>query len=213
MSNTRHSGNPRGRFAHDLSGKMFGMLLVVEKAKTNHLSKAMWLCLCECGGQITTLAESLRSGGTTSCGCKKPKKPRSSYVLSEAGKEAIRHKNSLPSGEAAWNKVINMYKKCAKQRGHSFELTDSEVKALTSGNCTYCGTPPAKISRPKNDKNGVYPYNGIDRIDSYQGYLLNNVVTCCNQCNVAKMDKPMIDFIQWIHRASAHLKSDITIER
>ena len=60
----------------DLTGKTFGRLSVVGRAK-DRVSKAgnrsiMWACMCSCGGPNSIKAvssDSLRMGTTTSCGC------------------------------------------------------------------------------------------------------------------------------------------------
>lgn len=54
----------------DLKGQTFGMLRVLAPAG-NHCGRALWLCLCECGAQRTVRGEALRSGNTSSCGCKR----------------------------------------------------------------------------------------------------------------------------------------------
>ena len=38
--------------------------------------------------------------------------------------------------------------------------------------------------------------HGLDRVDNEKGYSIDNVVTCCEQCNVAKSTQTYEDFIQ-----------------
>lgn len=57
-----------GRF-QDLSGKVYGSLMVISRAP-NSGSYVRWLCLCDCGNQVVTRAQSLRDGKTKSCGCR-----------------------------------------------------------------------------------------------------------------------------------------------
>lgn len=52
----------------DLSGRVFGRLLAVERAP-NIGKKTAYLCLCECNDTCTVNADSLRAGHTKSCGC------------------------------------------------------------------------------------------------------------------------------------------------
>lgn len=49
-------------------------------------------------------------------------------------------------------------------------------------------------------------YNGIDRIDNSKGYNLDNCVTCCTQCNTAKMQETEEDFKKWIIDVYNNLK-------
>ena len=57
----------------DLTGQVFGRLIVVERAEDrvskagNH--KTMWLCKCSCGNETIVSSDGLKSGGTQSCGC------------------------------------------------------------------------------------------------------------------------------------------------
>jgi hypothetical protein len=41
-------------------------------------------------------------------------------------------------------------------------------------------------------------YNGIDRINSEQGYEKSNCRPCCIQCNIAKLDYSEIEFYKHI---------------
>lgn len=57
----------------DLTGQRFGRLTVIKQAEDhicpNGQHKTQWLCRCECGNEVIILANSLKSGRTTSCGC------------------------------------------------------------------------------------------------------------------------------------------------
>lgn len=50
----------------------------------------------------------------------------------------------------------------------------------------------------------MFVRNGIDRVDSAQGYVLTNVVPCCKQCNRAKSDLSREEFLTWVERVHAH---------
>jgi hypothetical protein len=53
----------------DLSGEKFGRWVVVGQSHKNASGEVFWLCRCECGGEKSVKAGSLRSGRSTSCGC------------------------------------------------------------------------------------------------------------------------------------------------
>ena len=74
-----------------------------------------------------------------------------------------------------------MYKKCAKYRGYPFLLTLDEFISLWDQNCSYCGE---KIE-------GI----GLDRIDNNKGYIIQNVVPCCEICNYMKQSSSKKAFI------------------
>lgn len=57
--------------AKDETGKTYGALTVIERAGSNEHGKALWKCRCQCGKEIVVDGTSLRTGNTTSCGCKR----------------------------------------------------------------------------------------------------------------------------------------------
>ena len=55
---------------HDLTGKTFGLLHVIERADVIIRSRnAFWKCRCECGATIYVSYTGLVTGAYTSCGC------------------------------------------------------------------------------------------------------------------------------------------------
>lgn len=52
----------------NLVGKRFNRLVVVRRVYSVK-RKPIWLCVCDCGGQVTPYGYSLVSGNTQSCGC------------------------------------------------------------------------------------------------------------------------------------------------
>ncbi len=53
----------------DMTGHRSGRLVVVSRDLNPSNTKVKWFCKCDCGGEITVLAHSLRSGKAVSCGC------------------------------------------------------------------------------------------------------------------------------------------------
>lgn len=103
----------------------------------------------------------------------------------------------LPKGHAARNKVVSYYKRCAKNRDLSFNLTNEEVYTFFTNDCHYCGAYPATVYKHKS---GNFVYNGIDRKDNDLGYTKENCVSCCKMCNLAKRDVSYEDFLKWIQK-------------
>lgn len=59
---------------HDLTGRRFGHLLVIGRARLNAKSNTNgWLCRCDCGKEKVYLTSNLLRGDVTSCGCEAPK--------------------------------------------------------------------------------------------------------------------------------------------
>ena len=55
--------------AHDLTGRRFGRLTVVNFSHKNAIKQNMWACLCDCGKEKTVRCYDLLDGKTKSCGC------------------------------------------------------------------------------------------------------------------------------------------------
>lgn len=53
----------------DLRGQKFGQLTVTEYMGKNHEFRALWKCLCDCGGEKVTTSQRLKNGDCTTCGC------------------------------------------------------------------------------------------------------------------------------------------------
>ena len=56
------------REINDLTGKRFGRLIVISRAKNSASGKPMWNCLCDCGAE-KVIGGSALMNGTKSCGC------------------------------------------------------------------------------------------------------------------------------------------------
>lgn len=53
---------------HDISNKKFGRLTAIRFSHIEN-ERRLWLCVCDCGNEITTTVNRLTSGNTQSCGC------------------------------------------------------------------------------------------------------------------------------------------------
>lgn len=84
------------------------------------------------------------------------------------------------------------YQREAKERNLIFELSQEEFDEITKRPCFYC-------EEFSNELNGV-PYNGIDRIDSSEGYIRNNCVPCCEMCNRMKLDYDLYEWLKHIKK-------------
>jgi hypothetical protein len=52
----------------DMTGQRFGRLTVVRR--DNRKPEVRWLCVCDCGNEVTPRGYALRSGKAQSCGCR-----------------------------------------------------------------------------------------------------------------------------------------------
>lgn len=53
----------------DNAGQRFGRLIAKNKNGIANDGQITWLCVCDCGNEITVKSGNLRSGHTQSCGC------------------------------------------------------------------------------------------------------------------------------------------------
>ena len=93
----------------DLTGRKFGKLTVIERAENSRNGKSRWLCKCECGNEKTTSGETLRSGKTSSCGCR--------YFESNKGRNKT-HGQTKTRLHRIW---CGMKRRCNSPTAHGFE--------------------------------------------------------------------------------------------
>ena len=182
----------------DIQGMKFGKLTAIESInkRLNSSGSLGWKCLCDCGNIHYTTSAQLRSGRIKSCGCSLKNRESKLYLSLE---------------EKGFNTIYSRIKKDAERRNISFELSEEQVKEITSKPCYYCGIEHGnRVTfhyRSKNNNDEYYYYNGIDRIDStIKKYSIDNVVPCCGACNTAKLEMTQDEFYDWIRRVSNHLK-------
>lgn len=150
-------------------------------------SKTFWLFKCDCGVEKIINTSHFCDGKTKSCGCSRTK-----YKLDQKNNSRL------------YYSVFSNYKFSANKRGYVFEIDYNYFKKLISDKCFYCGSINSnKISEKgrskyNNDKYILY-YNGIDRMDNSLGYTIENCVSCCSICNMAKKSMPFDKFIYWIN--------------
>ena len=95
---------------------------------------------------------------------------------------------SLPATRAA-NDAWSIYRCNARVKGLSFSLSKDQFLRLREMPCNYCGS--------------LAP-NGLDRRDSDGGYVMENVVPCCSECNYGKRDMTEAEFLEWVVRVYEH---------
>jgi hypothetical protein len=172
----------------DLTNFIFSRLKVLSKAGVTK-GCTVWTCKCSCGNITKAITAELRNGYKKSCGC----------LRNERVSETHRHNY----GESLAKRVIDSYRNNAKTRNLNFELHHEELIKLFTKDCHYCGIKPSKTIRRKGHY-GEFTYNGIDRLNNNAGYILNNVVTCCWQCNQRKRTDNDTDFLKWVKSIAIH---------
>jgi hypothetical protein len=82
----------------------------------------------------------------------------------------------------------------ANKKGIEFNITLVYFNELMAANCVYCGAS-GRIS--------------LDRINSKEGYTIENIQPCCITCNMMKYTYSHEAFISHIRRIYRHLQQSI----
>lgn len=97
----------------------------------------------------------------------------------------------------------SVYKRNALNRNIEFNLCFDEFVNIVEKPCYYTGIINS-ININKSDLFGTWKCNGIDRLDSSKGYILDNVVSCCSQVNLMKGTLSETDFLELINKIYKH---------
>ena len=84
------------------------------------------------------------------------------------------------------NLQYGVYSRCAGDKNLDFEISQEEFNKIVKEPCHYCN-----IIQERG-------FNGIDRLDSNAGYVLDNCVSCCKTCNFMKCSLPVDVFLKRI---------------
>jgi len=122
-------------------------------------------------------------------------------------KNNLRYKNNIEREKDRLNrnkrKIIQRWKRskdAASRRrssGISFELTlEQYTELVVDKKCSYCdGDLPKTMG-------------GLDRIDSSKGYTVDNVVSCCAECNRIKGDSLTYDETKVVIKSLKEYRSE-----
>lgn len=158
-------------------GMRYGRLTIISFDRKEGSTQYFFNCRCDCGTVKTVRLSCMQQKTTTSCGCAQ----KEGSAKRSAGNTYTR----LAFGENALNNLLSRYKIDAKRRNLIFNLSKEEFRTITSQDCFYCGKPPSAVKQIKNAY-GHYTYNGIDRLDNATGYVVDNCVAACKDCNSQK---------------------------
>lgn len=106
----------------------------------------------------------------------------------------------------ASRQLFCVYRSMAARRNKQWSISLDVFRDLTSRICYYCGIGSQSFKAWRPDKTKGYRYNGIDRVDNFDGYTVANSVSCCEDCNKSKMTMSKHDFIS-LARAVARATS------
>lgn len=102
---------------------------------------------------------------------------------------------------AAYISLYSSIKALNKKYGINSGISFEKFKSTVTQNCFYCDDPPVeKLVK----KIAVIKYHGIDRINSQNGYIDDNVLSCCLKCNIKKMDFSIPQFLEHLKKIYFH---------
>ena len=171
---------------------------------TGGTKKRMFRARCKCGNVKTVQLNNLIAKTSQRC-CECGAKIRAAKMRGPR----------KPDGTVNKKCAYGRYRQGAKKRNLVFDLSFAAFLTLAAQNCYYCNSPPANCYNLKHSKGAqrgkpragaAFIHNGIDRVDSAQGYLPDNCVSCCRRCNIAKSNMTTIEFYEWVNAVHAHIK-------
>lgn len=162
------------------------LLVLADSGNRTSGREVIWKCKCDCGNTALRTSSALSAGKTVSCGC-------TTYTQEVVQRRAM----SQRKPGAALRRTYGAYRRAAKVRGLSFELTLEAFQKLTAATCYYCGDQPAQLKRSEYES---YLANGIDRTDNNIGYAVENCVASCWRCNAMKLAMSAQEFIEHVRK-------------
>lgn len=158
----------------DLTKEKFGKLQPIERISESRNGHVYYKCICDCGNYCNVAHSHLKSGRQKACGCEHIKRGSDSpywkghggisggwwqdhVVRSANGSKGRKQLDLNITMEYAWNLFLKQNQKCA--------LTDLPI-AIANTN--------------------IYNSASLDRIDSSEGYIVDNVQWVHKHINLMK---------------------------
>lgn len=207
------------QFINNIIGKVFGRLTVISldsiKIYKRNKKFRIWKCQCECGNITLATSTKLKNGHKRSCGCLKQEK--SSDKLKKINDERAKNRP---------NPRLIIANNVYKESYNDGDITFEQFLEISQKDCFYCSKPPSNNRVYTTGLNYAsreectFNYNGLDILNHSTDpkiyvHNLDNTVTACRRCNMAKRNlsfNEFIDLITKIHIITAEKRSDIIIE-
>lgn len=160
----------------NLSGQKFGKLLLLEKDSNN---KAKYICKCDCGTIKSVSRSHIVAGNTTSCGC-----------IKRDGSLKTQWKGCGEISGNFWHMHIIRSASGSKQgdrirRPKDLNITIEYIWDLFLKQDRKCALSGIILVFPKHGKDRLYTAS-LDRIDSFKGYIVDNVQWVHKDINIMK---------------------------
>ena len=139
----------------NLTGREYGKLTVLEYAGKSYLGRSFWLCVCECGNNITLVESKLTAGDTKNCGhCKKER-------------DRERYKAHGLSGSRTYESWAHMRQRCTNPNHKSYRYYGGR-------GITVCDRWLRSFENFYTDMGERPEGTSLDRIDNSKGYEPGN---------------------------------------
>jgi hypothetical protein len=147
------------RKPNDIGGRRFGMLTAVEVVPERQQRKAVWRCVCDCGGISEVVSTNLTRGLTRSCGCLRRRN------IGSPPQHGHAKKGNISPEYRSWSAMKN---RCRNPSNSNYEYYGArgivvwpEWENNFEAFLSYIGPRPTGTT--------------IDRIDNSRGYFPGNV--------------------------------------
>lgn len=162
--------------------KKFNKLTIKEYLGVNNYTSLMFSFVCECGN--TGTIREFDIGKVKSCGCEMQKKYCNDISQSFFGR----------------------FQNNAKSRNIEFDITIQDIWNIYIEQNRKCALSGVDLVFFKGKKNNKLTNVSIDRIDSNQGYLINNIQLVHKTINIMKNALSDQEFILWCNTVSSFNK-------
>lgn len=124
--NTTSCGCAKALKYTDLTGQRFGMLTVIRMVGRNEGGQVLWLCRCDCGGDVVTTSGQLRAGYRKSCGCLS-RPPLKKWIGMKFGELTVIAYDGRRNNKHYW--------KCLCSCGNTISVCQSNLKTGHTNSC------------------------------------------------------------------------------
>lgn len=172
-----------GNVLQNIVGQRYGRLVV---SSFSHMSgkTSYWKVKCDCGVE-KIVAKSALGRTTKSCGCYNKE-----LLIQRATGNVW---NVMDIRDRTINAKFLQTKVSAEKREYEFSLTRERFSEIIFSRCFYCGKMPTGKSCFTKGRKEMLNVSGIDRVNNLLGYVSENCVPCCTECNYRKaMCSPVV---------------------
>src|SRR5262245_44169457 len=135
----------------NITGQRFGRLVALHRAGTTKNGKAVWLCRCDCGNELTADGSNLRNSNTQSCGCLQHEKVTQLSTIHGAAK-----RGSLTRTYISWAQMLQRCRDTKRKNYGERGITVCSRWSSFENFLTDMGERPPGLSIDRIDNDGNY---------------------------------------------------------